>query len=434
MGSPPHRRFFHLARLAALLLCMQGAPAVAEMEEQATQALPMPQPGQERQENEPRPALGQLPTETLAAPPPSTPLVAVPPVVEGPSFLRLLVPSAAQHTGPVETTPVDEPDMVAISEVPLVISEPAEPLAPPPVQRLEVTLDWYLSPEHALLLIAREKGMFKRRGLEVALVTPADPSVPAKLLAAGRTDLAVGRQTQLHLLADQGLPLVRVATLIDTPMAGLALRDSVLAGLPSETRYETLTFGYIDQDGRDILLARALAHLMEISTALELVETREVNYGVLTALREGQVDAMMLHQRFLPPRQWADEGIATRLLPVEELGLPPHDGLILMANRDQINGKRDAIRYFVAALEEAALWIVNHPEKAWSIMAEAEPLLNDPNLRETWKDIMPRLALRPAAVDLGRYRRFDQYLLEAGLLERGTSAERLAIDLDGQAP
>lgn len=431
MGSPPHARCYHLGRLAALLLCLQLTPAVAEMEGEAAQALAVPQASQE---SESRLATGPLPTEALASPPP-TPLVAVPPVVDGPSFLRLLVPSAALSARPAEKTILeDAPATVASPEVPLVISAPAEPLVPPPVQRLEVMLDWYPGPEHALLLIAREKGMFKRRGLEVALATPADPSVPAKLLAAGRTDLAVGRQTQLHLLADQGLPLVRVATLVDTPMAGLALRESVLAGSPSEISYETLTFGYIDQDGRDILLARALAHLMDISAALDLVETREVNYGVLTALREGEVGAMLLHKRFLPPRQWADEGIATRLLPVEELGLPPHDGLILMANRDQINGKRDAIRYVVAALEEAAMWIVNHPEKAWSIMAEAEPLLNDPNLRETWKDIMPRLALRPAAVDLGRYRRFDHYLLEAGLLERGTPAERLTVDLDGQAP
>ena len=50
----------------------------------------------------------------------------------------------------------------------------------------------------------------------MTITSPADPRVPAKLVAAGRADLAMGRQPQLHMLIDKGLPLVRVATLIDT--------------------------------------------------------------------------------------------------------------------------------------------------------------------------------------------------------------------------
>ncbi|WP_187774623.1 ABC transporter substrate-binding protein [Billgrantia pellis] len=366
-------------------------------------------------------------TETLAERE-ASPIVEVPPAVKGPGVFKRLLS--------IDPFAVPSPFLESPDEVPSVVTEPAAPLVPPPMVQLEVTLDWYLNPQHTALLVAREKGMFRRRGLEVRLSVPADPNVPAKLLAAGRTDLAVGRQTQLHLLADKGLPLMRVATLIDTPLAGLMLRADVNTQAEEEAlayELEGLRIGYTDQDGRDILLARLLAELMSMRDGLALIEPVDVNYAVLDALREERVDGVLVHQRHLLPRQLADEGIAMRVLPIENHGLPPHDGLILMANRDRLNGKRDAVRQLVAALEEAALWSLDHPQEAWELLVAAEPALNDLTIRDAWTDILPRLSLRPAALDQGRYLRFDRYLLEQGVIDNGTPLERIAVDL-GVAP
>ncbi|MFQ3787372.1 ABC transporter substrate-binding protein [Halomonas sp. A29] len=359
--------------------------------------------------------------ETLA-PSGASPVVEVPPVVEGPGVLERLLP--VEHTAEEERQAL---------EVPSVVSEPAEPIVPPPTTRLTVTLDWYLNPQHATLLVAREKGMFARRGLDVALIVPADPSVPTKLLAAGRTDLALGRQPQLHLLADKGVPLVRVATLVAAPVSGLVLRDN-LEDEKREILLDGLRIGFTDSDGRDVLLASILTELLGVANGLELVGLEEIGYSALDAMREQRIDGMIVHHRFLLPRQLADEGVMTRTLPIEAYGLPAHDGLILMANRDQLNGKRDAVRRMVSALEEAALWIVNHPQEAWKLLERAEPALADHTGRDTWADMFPRLSLQPAAVDQGRYLRFEQFLLEAGLVEVITPLERLAIDLGTAAP
>nr|WP_255775062.1 ABC transporter substrate-binding protein [Halomonas alkalisoli] len=351
-----------------------------------------------------------------------TPLVQLPPQVPGPSFIELFLP--------------EEPTSVADTEeaeIPSVASTPAEPIVPPPLIRLEITLDWYLNPQHAALLVAREKGMFARRGLDVTLVSPADPNVPAKLLAAGRTDLALGRQPQLHLLASKGLPLIRVATLVGTPMAGLLLRDPPATD-NGELGLDGAHLGYTDLDGRDILLSRLLANLLTLEKGIELVDARDVHYTARDSLREGIVDGVMINHRFLLPRQLVDEGVSSRFLSVEEHGIPSHDGLILMANRDKLNGKREAIRSLVAAIEEATLWIFNHPERAWELLAASEPALDDPATREAWSHIFPRLSLQPAAVDHGRYHRFEQYLLDAGVVETTTPLERLAIDLGALSP
>ncbi|MGR2737031.1 ABC transporter substrate-binding protein [Billgrantia sp. Q4P2] len=353
------------------------------------------------------------------------------PVVEVPH--AVLRPEGGERLLPTEPSVEEERRAEPALEVPSVVSEPAEPIVPPPTTRLTVTLDWYLNPQHATLLVAREKGMFARRGLDVALIMPADPSVPTKLLAAGRTDLALGRQPQLHLLADKGMPLVRVATLVAAPVSGLVLRDS-LDGEQRETPLEELRIGFTDADGRDVLLASLLTELLGVANGLGLVELEEVGYSALDAMREQRIDGMMVHHRFLLPRQLADEGVMTRTLPIEAYGLPAHDGLILMANRDQLNGKRDAVRRMVSALEEAALWIVNHPQEAWRLLERAEPALADPISLEVWAEVFPRLTLQPGAVDQGRYLRFEQFLLDAGIVEAVTPLERLAIDLGTAAP
>src|ERR1700692_1218425 len=57
--------------------------------------------------------------------------------------------------------------------------------------KLSVVLDWFVNPDHAPLVIAKEGGYFARHGLDVDLIAPADPSAPPRLVAAGQADVAV---------------------------------------------------------------------------------------------------------------------------------------------------------------------------------------------------------------------------------------------------
>ena len=52
--------------------------------------------------------------------------------------------------------------------------------------KLTVMLDWFVNPDHATLLIAREKGYFADRNLEVELIAPAASSRRQSTLGARR--------------------------------------------------------------------------------------------------------------------------------------------------------------------------------------------------------------------------------------------------------
>lgn len=307
--------------------------------------------------------------------------------------------------------------------VPAIALRPAEPIEPPPVTPLRVMLDWTPSPRHAALIIARERGLFAIRGLDVTLSTPADPDVPIKLLAASRTDLALTRQPLLHLGVDRGLPLVRVATLVAMPLSALVVRED--SDIKAAVDLAGTRIGHADADSRDVLLA---ALLRKASVRDDEVETEELHFRLGDALREGRVEGVIGAMRHSLPRQLADEGLATRTLTSEALGIPLHDGLVLLANRDHLGAKRDAIRRLVEALEEASAWIANHPKEAWTLIAAAEPGIDTPVNRVAWQQIRPRLSLSPAALDQGRYRRFEEYLLKVGILEERHPVSRLAVD------
>src|SRR5690606_22279314 len=82
--------------------------------------------------------------------------------------------------------------------------------------KMTLVLDWFVNPDHAPIVLAQEKGYFAAQNLAVEVIAPADPTEPPKLVAAGRADLAISYQPQLHLQIDAGLPLVRVGTLVAT--------------------------------------------------------------------------------------------------------------------------------------------------------------------------------------------------------------------------
>ena len=84
--------------------------------------------------------------------------------------------------------------------------------------KFSVILDWFVNPDHGPIIIAQENGYFAEQGLEVDIIAPADAADPPKLVAAGKMDLAISYQPQLHLQVHEGLPLVRVGTLVATPL------------------------------------------------------------------------------------------------------------------------------------------------------------------------------------------------------------------------
>lgn len=91
---------------------------------------------------------------------------------------------------------------------------------------LTLMLDWFVNPNHGPIIIAKERGYFAEQGVNVEIQEPADPSMPPKLVAANKVDLAISYQPNLTIDVAAGLPLIRAATLIATPLNTLMVLDN----------------------------------------------------------------------------------------------------------------------------------------------------------------------------------------------------------------
>lgn len=288
--------------------------------------------------------------------------------------------------------------------------------------KLSLILDWFVNPDHGPIIIAAEKGYFAEQGLDVEIIPPADPSDPPKLVAAGKADLAVSYQPQLHLQVHGGLPLVRVGTLVATPLnCLLVLRDGEIRTL-ADLKGKKVGFSVAGVE--EALLG---AILKPHNLGFEDVELVNVNWSLSPSLMSGQVDAVIGAFRNFELNQMNIEGVPGRCFYLEEEGLPAYDELIYVANT-RLSGD-DRIVRFLAATEKATQFIINHPQQSWEIFAATAKELQDELNRRAWRDTLPRFALRPAALDAGRYARMEAFLHQAGLIDSQLPVNDLAIDV-----
>ncbi|VTM86934.1 Putative thiamine biosynthesis protein HI_0357 [Raoultella ornithinolytica] len=110
-------------------------------------------------------------------------------------------------------------------------------------EKLTLVLDWYINPDHAPIMVAEQIGAFKAQGLDVKIVPPSDPALPPRLVAAGQADLAITYQPQVHFFADEGLPLVRVGTLINSPLNTIIALDKRIKTPRGSEREKSRLFG-----------------------------------------------------------------------------------------------------------------------------------------------------------------------------------------------
>ncbi|HEY8083882.1 MAG TPA: ABC transporter substrate-binding protein [Solirubrobacterales bacterium] len=252
---------------------------------------------------------------------------------------------------------------------------------------LSVTLDFYPNPDHAGIYMAQKLGYFRDAGLDVSIHTPSDPAAPIKQAAAGHTDLAISYEPEVLLADEKGLDVVAVGALVDTPLTSMIwLQQSKIGGI-GDLRGKTIaTAGIPYQDAYlKTILARANLSLSDVKVV-------NVGYGLLPAIVSGRAQAMLggfLNVEGVDLRERGEDPVVT---PVDQLGVPTYNELVLVAQRDRLEDDPEAIRLFLAALERGTAAAVASPNATTDALLQANPDL-DPKLTSAEvKATLPLLA------------------------------------------
>ena len=298
----------------------------------------------------------------------------------------------------------------------------AIPVSTDAADKLTVLLEWFVNPDHAPMVIAEQRGLFAREGLEVELIPPADPSAVPRLVSAGQADIGIHYQPNLYLDHAAGLPLIRFGTLVETPLNTV----TVLADGPIKSLEDLKgkKVGFSVSGFEDAMLTRMLASEGLKKDDVELVN---VNFSLSPSLISGKVDATLGGFRNFELTQMKLEGHQGKAFFPEEHGVPAYDELVFVTRKDMAGDSR--LPRFLEAVEEAAIFMTNHPNEAWALFVKAYPDLDNELNRKAFFDTMPRFAKRPAALDAGRYARFGAFLQEMGLIEKAPDVEEIAVQV-----
>ncbi len=300
--------------------------------------------------------------------------------------------------------------------------------------QFDLALDFYVNPDHVGIYSALDRGYFADAGLDVRPQVPSDPSAPIKQVAAGRVDLAISYEPEVVLARDQGLDVVAVAALVNGPLtslislpesgiastADLAGKTVVTAGIPYQAAYlQTI----LDRAGVDP----------------ESVDQVDVGFNLMQPLIAGRADAMFGGFLNVEGVDLAQRGLDPRVVPVDRLGVPTYDELVLVADADRLAEDPEPIRSFIAALARGTFAAERDPGAATTALLEAGDGL-DPGLTRAEVDkTLPRL-LPPGddpygRMDPARWQEFADYLYEAGQVDaRPDAANLLTNDLLPAAP
>jgi putative hydroxymethylpyrimidine transport system substrate-binding protein len=285
--------------------------------------------------------------------------------------------------------------------------------------KITIGLDWFINPDHAPLIIAQKRGFFKEVGLEVEMIEPADPNDPPKLVAAGKLDLAISYQPQLHIQVDQGLPVVRVGTLVSVPLNSLVVLEN--GPIKSISDLKGKKIGFSVGGFEEALLSGMLEKYNIKMTDVDLIN---INFSLSPSLIAKKVDAVIGAFRNFELNQMDIVNHPGKAFYPEEHGVPSYEELIYIANVK--NRNNPVFDKFFKAIQKATLTIINDPETTWQDFSTYRKGLNDELNKRAFKDTLSRFSLRPQAHDLKTYEVFGNFLKQKGIIKKNVQAYTFA--------
>ncbi len=290
---------------------------------------------------------------------------------------------------------------------------------------LSLTLDFYPNPDHAGVYMAQKLGYFEEAGLDVSINSPADPAAPLKLLAAGRTDLAISYEPEVVLAHDQGLGLVAIAAIVNRPLTSMIWLQK--SGIKSVAGLKGKTVAYAGIPYQEAFLKTILARAQLTPADVKAVN---VGFGLLPALVGGSAEAMLGGYSNVEGVDLHERGKQPVVTPVDELGVPTYDELVLVANRKKLEEDPEKYRLFIAALERGTDAAVAQPQAATKALLEAndglEPKLTEAEMTATLPLLGARVEGQPYGyMDPAEWDTFSGWMRDNGLIETLPTAPEL---------
>lgn len=240
------------------------------------------------------------------------------------------------------------------------------------LKTFDLSLEGYPDAENVGVLMADRRGYFAEAGLEVNVLHPIDSDNVPGYVAGGGDEVGLLPQPQVVVSKERGLPLVAIGSLVGRPtMAMIWPKGSKVHNL-ADLRGKTIAInGFpFEEAFLEALLKRAGLNAAD-------VKVKSVSYGLVSALAKERADAI-LGSGNIEGLELQARGLQPVVTPLQQLGVPSYEELVMVVRRDRLAGDPRWIGRFKSAVARGTAAAIEDPKAAAEAILAARKELELP--------------------------------------------------------
>lgn len=295
------------------------------------------------------------------------------------------------------------------------------PVTGKPLKKVKVVLDWAPNTNHTGIYVAKEKGYFKKHGLDVDIILPGEAGAD-QLVASSKAEFGVSYQESITQARIQGVPLVSVAAVIQHNTSGFASPKAKNITTPKD--FAGKTYG-----GWGSPVEKAVLSLLMKQEKADVDKVKIVNMGdsdFFTAVKR-DIDFAWIYYA------WTGIEAELRNEPINMVYLTDYSKKldyytpVIATNEKMIKNDPETVKAFVAAVSEGYQFAINNPSESADILLKNVPDLDKELVKKSQEWLSPKYqddAARWGEQKLAVWENYSQWMFENGLLEKELDAKK----------
>ncbi|WP_059173110.1 ABC transporter substrate-binding protein [Bacillus sp. FJAT-27445] len=289
------------------------------------------------------------------------------------------------------------------------------------LKKVKIVLDWAPNTNHTGIYVAKEKGYFKKHGLDVDIILPGEAGAD-QLVASGKSEFGVSYQESITQARIQGVPLVSVAAVIQHNTSGFASPKA--KNITSPKDFAGKTYG-----GWGSPVEKAVLSLLMKQENADVDKVKIINMGdsdFFTAVKR-DIDFAWIYYA------WTGIEAELRNEPINMVYLTDHSEKldyytpVIATNEKMIKNDPKIVEAFVASVSEGYQFAIKNPSESADILLKAVPDLDPELVKKSQEWLAPKYqddAKRWGEQKLEIWENYSQWMFENGLLEKELDAEK----------
>lgn len=229
---------------------------------------------------------------------------------------------------------------------------------------MKVALEWFLNPDHLPLIIAKEKGFLKKRGIEnFEIIAPEEHYDGLEDLIQGNIELATNEP--LHLIEQYHPDFLSLGSFFKTK-GGVMMKKEAFEELKKGGTIQLVTPVSNDKTntiGFEIIKRYAQKH--GFSLEKNQVEFCAEDFYLIKHLKAGYDAAWLYFYNFEGIESQFEEDLDLIFMDADTAGFANFCALDLFTSKKFYNENQHQIEAVIEAIKEAILFITENPKEAF---------------------------------------------------------------------